>query len=61
MRNNSSYLTVEDISRQLRVTKMTVYRWINSGKLPALKFANVYRIAKEDYQEFLKQHRKKIE
>ena len=52
--NNNGYLTANEIASELRVTPMTVYNWIKAGKLKAFRFGDVYRIRKDDYQEFLK-------
>ena len=53
------YLTVEEICRELRVTKKVVYSWIKQGKLPALKTGKEYRIARVDYQDFKDRLRKR--
>jgi excisionase family DNA binding protein len=42
------YLTVEEAADVLRCAPMTVYRWINGGKLPAAKFGGLWLIRKQD-------------
>ena len=54
-----TFLTVNDISKDLQVSDQTVWRWIKSGKLIAHKFGGEYRISKADYKTFLDNHRKK--
>lgn len=41
-------LSVEDVTRILRVGKTTVQRWCHDGKLPAAKLGKSYRIRKAD-------------
>ena len=48
-------LTIEDIATRLRVTDRTVRRWIDDGKLKALKIGGVVRITEESYSEFINQ------
>lgn len=52
-------LSVEDITRILKVGKGTVQRWCHAGELPAVKIGKAYRIRKEDldrwYEEKLLQ------
>lgn len=37
-------LTVKDAAQMLNVTEQTIYRWIQTGGLPASRVANAYRI-----------------
>jgi excisionase family DNA binding protein len=46
-------LTVEEVADRLKVTPRTVYRWIDDGKLKALKIGGVVRVTEEDYQSFI--------
>lgn len=50
------YLT-EEVAAMLRVSTMTIYRVIKAGKLKAYKFGKDWRIAKNDFEAFLKAHR----
>lgn len=52
------YLTVEEIATQLGTTKLTVWRLIRSGTLPAIKVGREYRISRADYRNFLASRRK---
>jgi excisionase family DNA binding protein len=51
------YITLPAVAERLSVSRRTVYRWIKSGDLNAYKFANEYRIAESDLQDFLERHR----
>ena len=47
------YLTVKQMAEILQVSQRTIYRLIDSGKLPAYKLDRDWRIAKEDINQFL--------
>jgi len=47
------YYTIEEVAKMLRVAYMTVFRWIHSGKLEALKAGKQYRITKAGIERFL--------
>jgi excisionase family DNA binding protein len=40
----ADYLSVKEYAAKLRVTEKTVYRWIRSGALRAVKHGNTIRI-----------------
>ena len=53
-------LTPDDISKKLKVSVFTVYRWIKAGKLKAIKFTpRVFRITEKDLNQFIKNHKTK--
>ncbi len=45
--------TIEEIAKNLKVSKMTVYRYIKSWKLKAFKLWKDIRVKKEDYETFI--------
>lgn len=47
------FLTPKDLARILKVSYMTVYRWLKAGKLKSLKAGKQYRINKSDLSDFL--------
>jgi excisionase family DNA binding protein len=47
-------LTVAEVAEILRLSKMTVYRMVNSGVLPALKVGRSVRIPKHVVDEYLR-------
>ena len=53
------YLTTEEIASTLKVNIVTVRRWIKSGKLPATFLAKEYRVAKSNFEEFIKKGKKR--
>ena len=54
---NEQYYTIEEVAKTLKVVYLTVYRWIQSGKLIAYKAGKQYRIKKEDLNRFVKKQR----
>lgn len=38
------FLTVAEVAAIMRVSKMTVYRLVHSGELPAIRFGRSYRV-----------------
>ncbi|MEO0278017.1 MAG: helix-turn-helix domain-containing protein [candidate division WOR-3 bacterium] len=51
-------LKIEDIAQFLRVSKRTVYNWIEFGELPAYRFGlgkkGCIRVFKKDFLEFIR-------
>lgn len=45
-------LTVRDVSKLLKVSEKTVYRWIKSGKLPAYRVSDQYRFSRPELLEW---------
>jgi len=53
---DKNFLSPEEISRHLHVSRRTVMRWIADGQLVALRIGNVTRIPVDAYQQFLSAH-----
>ncbi|AJT41932.1 helix-turn-helix domain-containing protein [Psychromicrobium lacuslunae] len=49
-----SFLTVAEVADVMRVSKMTVYRMIRSGELPAVQFGRSYRVPEDAVNEHLR-------
>lgn len=41
-------LTINEVCKRLKVSRVTIYDWMNSGKLKAIKFGKGVRIREED-------------
>ena len=48
------YYSIEEVAKTLKVAYLTVYRWVQAGKLKAYKAGKQYRIERSDLNEFLK-------
>ena len=46
-------LTVNEVADLLRVSRMTVYRLIKTGEMPALRVGRSYRLREEDVDTYL--------
>ncbi len=49
----SDVMTVEQVAAYLQLHKLTIYRYIREGRLPASKVGKAYRIRKTDVEWFL--------
>ena len=47
------YLTVAEVALAMRVSKMTVYRLVHGGDLPAVRFGRSYRVPAQAVKEYL--------
>ena len=52
------FLTPKDIARILKVSYMTVYRWIQAGKLKSYQVEKQFRVKKTDFEEFIEKYKK---
>src|SRR3954468_12522045 len=52
---SSEVLTVNEIAGYLRVSETTVWRWCNSGKLPAFRIGRSWRIRRADLEQHIQQ------
>ncbi|MCQ1999650.1 helix-turn-helix domain-containing protein [Arthrobacter zhaoxinii] len=48
------FLTVSEVAGVMRVSKMTVYRLVHSGELPAVRFGRSYRVPESAVQKVLR-------
>ena len=55
-----TYFTVEEVAERLKVSHMTVYRWIKAGNLGAYKLGGEFRITEEDVERFLEDRRFRV-
>lgn len=46
-------MTVEQVAEYLQLNKLTVYKYVRDGHLPAAKLGKAYRIRKADVDSFL--------
>jgi excisionase family DNA binding protein len=50
----STFLTVAEVAAMMRVSKMTVYRLVHNGDLPAVRVGRSFRVKEEDVDEYLR-------
>ena len=47
------FLTVAEVAAVMRVSKMTVYRLVHSGELPAVRVGRSFRVPENDVHAYL--------
>lgn len=52
--SNSRFMTVAEVAEMMRVSKMTVYRLVHAGDLPAVRFGRSYRVPETAVEDYLK-------
>ena len=53
MTNNKEFYTAKELAEKLAVNVMTIYRYIDKGKLKAYKIGKEFRIDKAEFDKFL--------
>ena len=48
------FLTVQEVAAIMRVSKMTVYRLVHGGELPAVRVGRSFRVTEDDVNEYLR-------
>ena len=54
MKKTPEFYLVEELAKHLRLSNMTIYRYIAAKKLKAYKIGKEYRIDKTEFEAFLK-------
>ena len=49
-------MTIEEVADYLRVKKRTIYEWLKTGKIPAIKTVGQWRFKKERIDAWLESH-----
>lgn len=52
--DKGTFLTVAEVAEMMRVSKMTVYRLVHAGELPAVRVGRSFRVHEEAVNEYLK-------
>ena len=47
------FVTVAEVASRMRVSKMTVYRLVHSGELPAIRFGRSFRVQQRAVEELI--------
>ncbi len=50
-------MTVEQVAAYLQLNRLTVYRYIREGQIPATKIGKAYRVLRADLDRFLESRR----
>ena len=49
-----SFLTVAEVAAVMRVSKMTVYRLVHHGELPAVRVGRSFRVPEQAVHDYLR-------
>ncbi|GHJ59334.1 hypothetical protein NOK12_18520 [Nocardioides sp. OK12] len=52
--SEAKFLTVAEVAAMMRVSKMTVYRLVHNGELPAVRVGRSFRVREEDANEYIR-------
>ncbi len=50
-----NFLTVAEVAAVMRVSKMTVYRLVHGGELPAVRVGRSFRVAEQAVHDYLRE------
>lgn len=53
MELTDEYYSIQEVADKLKVAYLTVYRWIQSGKLGAVKAGKQYRVENNELKKFI--------
>ncbi len=54
--NENDFLTVKEVSDLLKLSVLTIYKYIKLQKLEAIEFGGHYRIGKSSLSKFIEAH-----
>ena len=54
----TQFYTIDEIAELLKISYLTVFRWVKAGKLTAYKVGKQYRIDAKDLNNFLEKSKK---
>ncbi|UIK88785.1 helix-turn-helix domain-containing protein [Arthrobacter polaris] len=49
-----NFFTVQEVAELMRVSKMTIYRMVHAGELPAVRFGRSYRVPANAVESYLR-------
>ena len=52
--SDAKFLTVAEVAATMRVSKMTVYRLVHNGELPAVRVGRSFRVQEDAVDEYLR-------
>lgn len=55
--SNNDFLTVAEVAESLRLSVLTIYKYIKEEKLEAIEFGGHYRISSSSLDNFIQTHK----
>lgn len=59
MPSNKIFLTAKEVAKLLKLNILTIYEYLRTGNLQAVRFGRNYRIEESELNKFIKEHRVK--
>lgn len=53
----TDFLTVQEVASALRLSVLTLYKYIKEGNLEAVEFGGHYRVSKKSLIKFIEMHK----
>ena len=53
---HKTFLKVKDVAQLLQLNTLTIYDYIRSGKLKAVRLGRTYRIQEKEFNNFINKH-----
>lgn len=53
-------MTIKDVADYLDVHPITIYKYVNEGKIPAFKIGTSWRIRKDSIQKWMEENEQQI-
>jgi excisionase family DNA binding protein len=53
-RGEVTFLTVAEVAAMMRVSKMTVYRMVHAGEMPAVRVGRSFRVPEQAVHDYLR-------
>jgi excisionase family DNA binding protein len=51
--SEAQFLTIAEVAARMRVSKMTVYRLVHGGELPAVRVGRSFRVPEQAVHDYL--------
>ena len=51
--SEAQFLTIAEVAAKMRVSKMTVYRLVHGGDLPAVRVGRSFRVTEKDVNDYI--------
>lgn len=56
-KKNEVYSTVQEVADLLRLSELTIYKYIREGSLEAVEFGGHYRVSSTALDKFIERHK----
>lgn len=52
-----NFLTVQEVAKRLKLSELTIYKYIKGGNLEAIEFGGHYRVSIPSFRNFINDHK----